>query len=68
MKPFFSREWFIAEAELKAKQNPQWRKGQAYYNTLAMYARDAADEIANTHVDPHQHDDRIGIFLDAVFS
>lgn len=59
-------EEFVTEAEKVHRKNPEWRRGQAYFNTLYAVRPDIANMIVSTGVDPFYRDDWIPAFLDVV--
>lgn len=61
-------EEFCEGAETYYRQNRDFlRRGQAYYNYLAIHYREVAnDEINGTPADPFYVDDRVNTFLQAV--
>jgi len=48
-----------AKAEKLRKENPQWRRGQAFFNALYMSYREAAEEIRGGKYDPFYVDAKL---------
>jgi len=54
---------FVRAAHVMNVIYPEWRKGQALFNTLYEIRPDLANEVQGTYFDPFRVDDRIGPFL-----
>ena len=58
---------FQVAARQVAKNNPEWRTGQAYFNTLAEMRPDIAEQVRGTTVDCFYQDWLIPDFLNVVY-
>lgn len=45
------------------RENPNWRTGQTYFNTLNQVRQDLADAIRGTNLDPFYVDSKVPQFL-----
>jgi len=59
---------YVLFAEDYLEQNPEQRKGQAYFNALWFTYPDLADKVRGSHRDPFYNDDRMPEFLDFVLA
>ena len=48
---------FLSWVEVYRQQNPQWRYGQALFNTLDLRYPSVADRVRGTDIDPYYIDD-----------
>jgi len=55
---------WIADGALE--HNPEWRRGQAYFNTLAAFHPEVAEQFRGSLTDPFHNDSKLPAFLDAV--
>lgn len=57
---------FIDRCATDQYKNPEWRKGQAYFNSLYDFDPKLADEIRGTELDPFYNDQIITKFLEYI--
>lgn len=62
-----SREFLTAAIERAAQAHPEWRYGQAVFNTAHAWMPDRSNRLRATDLDPFHRDDRASAFLDALF-
>lgn len=60
----FTVDDFYAKARAVLVQQPQWRYGQALFNTLSAVRPELAEQVRGTHVDPFYATKRDVIKLD----
>lgn len=53
---------FIRYVPRMERVHPEWRKGQAAFNTLWDWRRDLAVVLVDSTVDPYHHDSRLPEF------
>lgn len=57
---------YLAKVQYAIQLNPDWREGQAYFNTLYQWRSDISETIRSTLIDPFYSDDKIPAFLEEV--
>jgi hypothetical protein len=67
-KPATSREGLLRDAALMLAHHPDWRVGQAVFNTAMAWAGERANALRGSSVDPFYDDEKVNAFLDALFA